>query len=122
MLSQAKMVRRAIESQYTGTCTVTEHQKIKKGNGSTGFTDSVVLENEPCRLSFATSKSANSDEVAVSVTQSVKVFLSPDIVVKPGSKMTITQNGRAMDYKNTGKPAVYDSHQEISLELFEGWA
>ena len=96
MLSQAKMVRRAIESQYTGTCTVTEHQKIKKGNGSTGFTDSVVLENEPCRLSFATSKSANSDEVAVSVTQSVKVFLSPDIVVKPGSKMTITQNGRAM--------------------------
>ena len=31
-------------------------------------------------------------------------------------------NEVTMDYKNTGKPAVYDSHQEISLELFEGWA
>lgn len=125
MLSKAKMVkaRKAIESLYDGKCTITEHQKIKKENKSTGFQDVVVLEDEPCRLSFKTINNTNQTDTAASaVVQITKVFLAPEIQVKPGSKLTITQNDVTTEYKSSGEPAFYSTHQEIVLELFKGWA
>ena len=125
MLSQTKMVkvRKALESLYSGTCTITEHQKVKKENKSTGFQDVVVHEDIPCRLSFSTINTTNSTGGGASaVSQSVKVFLASDIQVKPGSKLTITQNDVTTEYKSSGEPAFYTTHQEIVLELFEGWA
>ena len=44
------MVRKIIESTYDGRCTVTQRAECEKPNGSTGFTNTVILENEPCRL------------------------------------------------------------------------
>lgn len=124
MLSQNQMVkaRKAIESLYDGICTITEHQKVKKENKSTGFEDVVVLENQPCRLSFKSINNANQTETASAVAQITKVFIAPEIWVKPGSKLTITQNGITTEYKSSGEPAHYNTHQEIVLELFKGWA
>ena len=124
MLPKTEMVkaRKAIESLYDGKCTITEHQKVKKENGSTGFEEVVVLEDKPCRLSFKTINSTNQGEVASAVVQVTKLFLSPDIQVNPGSKLTVTQNGVKTDYKSSGKPATYATHQEIVLELFAGWS
>ena len=125
MLSKAQMVkaRKALESLYDGTCSVTEYQKVKKENKVTGFGEVVVLEGQPCRLSFgSTATTSPTDNGVSSVTQTVKVFLAPEIKVKPGSKLTITQNGVTTDYKNSGQEAVYSTHQEIDLELFKGWA
>lgn len=125
MLSNTKMVkaRKAIESLYDGKCTITEHQKIKKENMSTGFQDVVVQENIPCRLSFKTINNTNQTDTAASaVVQITKVFLAPEIQIKPGSKLTITQNDVTTEYKSSGKPAFYSTHQEIVLELFKGWA
>ena len=125
MLSKTKMVsaRKAIESLYDGKCTITEYQKIKKENKSTGFQDVVVLEDVPCRLSFKTIDSTNQTDTAASaVVQITKVFLAPEIQVKPGSKLTITQNDVTTEYQSSGKPAVYSTHQEIVLTLFKGWA
>ena len=115
--------REAIESLYDGKCTITEHQKIKKEDKSTGFQDVVVLESEPCRLSFKTINNTSQTNTAASaVVQITKVFLAPEIQVKPGSKLTITQNGVTAEYKSSGEPAFYATHQEIVLELFKGWA
>lgn len=115
--------RKAIESLYDDTCTITEHQKVKKENKSIGFSDVVVLENQPCRLSYKTITNTNQTETAASsVVQIIKVFLAPEIRVKPGSKLTITHKGVTAEYKNSGDPAIYDTHQEIVLELFKGWA
>lgn len=125
MLSKTKLVnaRKAIESLYDGECTITEHQKIKKENKSTGFGDVVVHEDVPCRMSFKTINSTNQTDTAASaVVQIIKVFLAPEIQVKPGSKLTITQNGVTTEYKSSGEPAIYSTHQEIILELFKGWA
>lgn len=125
MLSQTKMVkaRKAIESLYDGKCTITEHQKVKKENKSTGFKDVVVREDIPCRLSFKTINTTNQTDTAASaVVQITKVFLAPEIQVKPGSKLTITQNDVTTEYQFSGKPALYSTHQEIVLELFKGWA
>lgn len=124
MLSKNKMVkaRKAIESLYDGKCTITEHQKVQKENKSTGFQDVIVQEEIPCRLSFKTVNNTNQTETAASIVQITKVFLAPEIQVKPGSKLTITQNGVTTDYKSSGEPAFYSTHQEIVLELFKGWA
>lgn len=125
MLSKTYMVkvREAIESLYDGKCTITEHQKVKKENKSTGFRDVVVLEDVPCRLSFKTINNTNqTDTAASSVAQVTKVFLAPEIQVKPGSKLTVTQNNVTTEYKSSGEPAVYSTHQEIVLELFKEWA
>lgn len=124
MLSKTKMVkaRKAIESLYDGKCTIIEHQKIKKENKSTGFQDVVVLTDEPCRLSFKTINNTNQTDTAASaVVQITKVLLAPEIQVKPGSKLTITQNDVTTEYKSSGEPAFYSTHQEIVLELFKGW-
>ena len=124
MLQKIKMVkaRKAVESLYDGICTISEYQKIKKENMSTGFAEVVVVENQPCRMSYKTVNSANQTDTASAITQAIVVYLSPDILVKPGSKLTITQNGVTTAYKNSGEPAVYSTHQEIPLELFKGWS
>ena len=121
--NQVVKARKAIESLYDGTCTITEYKKVQKANKSMAFKEVVVLEEQPCRLSFQTVNSTNQTETGASVlSQSVKVFLAPEIQVKPGSKLTITRNQVVTDYQSSGEPAHYSTHQEIVLELFKGWS
>ena len=124
MFSKIKMVkaRKAVESMYDGLCTIVEHQKVKRENRSTGFDEVVTLEDQPCRMSFKSVNPTNQTNTMGVVTQSVTVYLSPDVEVKPGSKLTVTQNGVVTEYMCSGRPAVYSTHQEVSVELFKGWS
>ena len=124
MLQTIKLVkaRKAIESLYDGVCTITEYQKVKKENKSIGFGERVTYKDIPCRMSYKSVNPTNQTNTAGIVTQSIVVYLSPDVLVNPGSKLTITQNNVTTEYKSSGKPAVYSSHQEISVELFDGWS
>ena len=56
------------------------------------------------------------------VITKVKLFIAPEINVMPGSKIVVTQKGRTTEYKNSGEPAIFDTHQEIMLVKFKGWA
>lgn len=117
------MVRAAIESMYKSKCNVAEYKSIK--NPVTKITSKqevVTLENQPCRLSFKNITSTSVSDGAATVSQVIKLFISPDIKVNAGSKITVTQNGITTAYKSSGQPAIYTNHQEIVLELFEGWA
>lgn len=115
-------VRKAIESLYDGKCTVTVRQEYTKDNGSTGFTDVVVFEDEPCRLSFSNTSSTNESEVAASVSQVTELFIRPDVDIPPGSKITVTQNSETVDYAKSGVKAKYDTHQQIVLQLWKRWS
>lgn len=118
-----KRARKALELLYGGTCNIIEHQKIKKANKSTGFQDVTVLENEPCRLSFKTiGSTVQAENAASAVMQVTTLFISPDVIIKSGSKIVVTQNNRTTEYKSSGEPALYQTHQEVILELFKGWA
>lgn len=114
--------RAAIETLYRGTCTVTEHQPYTKENKSTGYHDVNVHENKPCHLSFSQIKSTAQGDGAAATIQITKLFIAPEVQIKPGSKLTIAQNDITTEYKNSGVPAVFPTHQEIVLELFKGWA
>lgn len=114
--------RKSIESTYEGVLTVTEHQKVKdEVTKITGYQDVVVLNDQPCRLSFEKIQTASQSESAATVAQTTKLFVSPDITIKAGSKITVTQAGITTDYQCSGIPAVYQTHQEIILDLFEDW-
>lgn len=123
MLSKNQMVavRKAKEKLYTGLCTVTEKQKIKKENKSTGFEEINVHENIPCRLSYKTVTNTNPSDTASTIIQTAKLFIAPEYKVKAGSTITVIQNEVTTIFKNSGEPAVYSTHQEISLEIDKRW-
>lgn len=101
MQAAQKAARKAIESTYTGVMTVSERQSVKDPNTHiTSTKEVVVLENQPCKLSFETIAATVQTDTAAALSQGVKVFLSPDVSIKAGSKLTVTQNGVTTDRKS----------------------
>lgn len=54
--------------------------------------------------------------------ENVLLFIAPEVTISPGSKIVITHEGRTGEYSQSGIPAVYPTHQEIVLTVFERWA
>lgn len=122
MLSKIEMVKRALETQYIGMCSIIEQKEVIKPNRTTGFEDVVVLENQPCKLSFSTIRNADMDDVNSTASGVVKLFISPIVEIKPNSKIIVTQNNIIGEYEKSGVPAIYQTHQEIILKPFEKWS
>lgn len=117
-----KAARKALESTYEGRATVIEHKEVTDPiTHLTDMQEVTVLEDQPCKLSFETLTSTSGNPVAT-ISQGVKLFLSPDVSIAAGSKIVVTQNGRTTPYSNSGVPAIYLTHQEIMLKLFERWS
>ena len=118
-----KAARKAIESTYEGVCTVVERLSAKDEKTKISRqNEEVIIENQPCKLSFEKLNAAVQSETAAEISQGTKLFIAPEIQIKEGSKIIVTQDGVTSEYSASGKPAVYFSHQEIILELFRGWA
>ncbi|MGV8153424.1 MAG: hypothetical protein ACLKAO_03850 [Alkaliphilus sp.] len=114
--------RKAIESLYSGLCTITEYQpSIDPTTGITSHNEVDVAASIKCRLSFKHVPVASEGSPASTATQRIKLFLAPELQVKPGSKITVTQNGVTIEYSRSSEPATYSTHQEIILEVFKGW-
>ena len=105
---------------WTGKATIYEYQDVTDPTTyQTTQKEVAVVENEPCRLSYNREQSTNIQSGAAVVSQSITLFIRPDLVINPGSVIEITQHGVTEKYKGSGKPAVYCNHQEIILELYE---
>lgn len=111
-------VREIYESTYCDQCNIIEKVK-KKTDGVASFVDEEVVSNQACKISFESIPSTTESNTASSMMQSTKLFLAPEIDVKPGSRIDVTHLGVTTAYKRTGKPAIYHTHQEIMLELWE---
>ena len=112
-----------MELLYEDTCTVIEYQSIKDSiTKQTKKQEVTVLTNQPCKLSFSAARTTDDRDNAASVSQVVKLFLSPDVVIKAGSKIVVTRRKKEYVYKSSGEPNTLFTHQEIALELFKGWA
>ena len=120
------MVRAAIESLYRDSCTVYGMVPYQKTNRATAYQEVVILENQPCKLSYSQALSAQpvaeNDGIASAMTQLVKLFIAPELDIPPGSKIQVEHLGRTLYFKSSGAPAVYAIHQEIQLELVDKWA
>lgn len=118
-IQQAQQIHKHIlEETYIGMCQVIEMRSGR--NPVTKRTESkeiVVYDALPCRLSVSNTQINVKGEETAEQIKNIKLFLSPEIIIAPGSKLIITQNGVTEQYKNSGKSAVYPTHQEIDLEL-----
>ena len=114
------MVKNPLEILWTGKCTIYEFQDITDSETWQTTQQKVpVLIDEPCRLSYNHEQATNIQSGAAVVSQSITLFIRPDLVIKPGSVIEITQNGVTEKYKGSGQPAVYSNHQQIILQLYE---
>lgn len=88
-------VRKAIESQYDSIFDVFEYKKIKNTKTKiTNFKEVKVIVGKPCKLSFEDIY-VNSQTATESKTQiKVKLFISPEIEIKPGSKIVVRKRKR----------------------------
>lgn len=119
-----KLYATAVKSLWRGKCTVTvrNNDTTDETTGRVAPGEVDTCTNEPCRISFDTVKATQQENNAATIAQSITLFIDRAVVVPPGSKITVTQNGVTAEYEQSGKPAVYSTHQEIPLELFKGWA
>lgn len=113
--------RKAIESQYDSKCDVIE-KKAKEINNITKNVEEKVLIDKDCRVSFEDIYVNTETDTEAKKVQKIKLFIAPELNILPGSKIVVTRKGRTTEYKNSGEPAIYDTHQEIMLELWKGWA
>ena len=129
------VARTAIESLYSGRCTISiKSKQFNQTTKQTEFVDTVLIENQPCRLSYLNLYPSEGNVQRGSISnnvsskerdrfyvkyQTIKLFISPLVNVPPGSKIAVTQNNQTQVYKSSGQPAVYTNHQEIELELFD---
>ena len=116
--------RSALEQLYSDTCTVYVQQEAESDDCLTCFENKTLYAEQPCRVSFSSSSAASGDNVA-SVGQSVKLFISPSLVIPPGSCIDVTRKvepQRILHYRASGPAAVYPTHQEIVLKLSERYA
>jgi hypothetical protein len=75
--------------------------------------------NEKCRLSHQRETTVAVNGGAPYVAQTIVLFIRPDLSIKEGSVIEITQNGVTNKYKRASKSAIYTNHQEVALELYE---
>ena len=111
MLPKVALVksRKAIESLYADTCRIiTEKDTVDPDTGIVK-TVRVTSAEYPCRISYKNLPATGGDGIPV-ITQSVTLFLSPEIDVNG------VRQGRPLHFKSAGVSAVYDNHQEISME------
>lgn len=117
------MVRSAIESLYFDTATIIEFQEVfDPEDGSTGVEEIVVCENQPCKVSHEYVRNAEDGAALDGIILVSRLFISPDLDIKAGSKIIITRNGVDTVYENSGEPARYYNHQEIKIKLLDGEA
>ena len=109
-----KAARKAIESTYSGVCTIIERRDVRdeKTKITRKNEEVPVVENQPCKLSFEKLNAVVQTDTAAKLTQGTKLFIAPEIKIKPGSKIIVEQNGITTEYSASGEPAVYFSHSE----------
>lgn len=122
IIQAQRMHKRALEETYDGKCTITNLESVKDPESKiTSKKPVIICEDQPCKLSIQSSPAVGGEGAAAKTMQSIKLILSPDLAIKAGSRIVVTQNGITAEYKRSGVPAVYASHQEIELELAKEW-
>ena len=118
-----RMHRKAIEATYDGTCRIYGMQSVKDPvTKVTRQEEAIVQDGVACHLSYSSTALAAGSDTVTGVAQTIKLFLAPELVVPPGCRIEVTQQGRTESYAQSGKAAVYSSHQEILLEIWKEYA
>ena len=107
-----------IEKMYESTCSVWQFSQVyDKATHSTKMKKIALFENIPCHISYGISGAAKQTDTISVIGQNITLYLPPEYAVPAGCEIIIEGQGRTTKYESSGEPAVYQSHQEISLTL-----
>lgn len=121
MVEQISKAKQAIQMLYFDRCNIYGIQKYKDPVTKEIIEkdDDVIYSDVPCKLSYKDVSQADNDGISSAVNQVVTLKLDNELVIKPGSKIVVTRNGRSTTYQNSGAPAIGVNQQIITLELFK---
>lgn len=112
--------KNAIESTFEGRVDVYEY--VKGLNGSlTTAAEVLTMQSIACRLSYQNLYPAVQSKGPDYLRLQGRLFVASEVDIKEGSKLVIEQNNKTTIYKSTGAPAVYPTHREYMVELFDNW-
>ena len=114
------IARKHVEMLYLDRCDIIEHIDVVE-DGITYKKEAVTASDVPCKLSHVR-QMVTGDEVAPSTSLTSKLMISPEIKIKAGSKIIVYRNGVSTYYECSSEPAIFHNHQEIWIELLEGYA
>ena len=109
-----------IERMYRGTLTIHEWELVTDPTTHiSSEVEKITVEDQPCLLSNTSTAPTTSTEGVPSVVKTTKIFVAPDISIREGSKLVVTQDGITNTYERSGIPSVYPTHQEVSVNVIE---
>lgn len=112
-------IKENIISLFFGRCDIYETEDITDDRGVTGAEPVLKYNDIECRLVFGgrenygNHKNAGNDAHKNNSLLNVRVFMAPDIYVKPGSILRVRQNGISYRLRSTAEGCIYRNHQEI---------
>lgn len=107
---------------YTGICKVEIKESVTDPDTHKTRPEVVTLyDNVQCRLSHE-SKSVSESYERNRVVQTIMLFLDNIYEIPAGAKITVTQDEVTNIYGMASEPNVFETHQEIELELWEDWS
>ncbi len=115
MLPKTALVRAALERLYDGQATIWTYQDGAADENGIVSAEPKKAGPYPCRVSYKNLTPAEEGDGLGTFSQSITLFISPDIVIAAGSDIDVEQRGRTLQFTAAGVPAVYDSHQEVPL-------
>ena len=107
-----------IERMYESTCSVWRSSQVYDKVAHVTKTKKVMLfDGIPCHVSYGISNAAKQTDTIAVLGQNITLYLSPEYEIPAGCEIIIEGQGQTTRYESSGEPAVYQSHQEISLAL-----
>ena len=118
------LVRKAIESRYESTCSVYVYGDVfDEATKQTRRERKLLIENQPCRLSYQTQAFASlvssQSEGVPSTYQSTKIFMAPELDIPENSEIEVNWQGRLLKFKRSSVPVIHTNHQEVMVEVLD---
>lgn len=108
--------REALEMTYYGQMTVTGTRPLVTEWGETREEPTLLYQAIPCALSKAGGSQVNGKEGYSAIHYAALLFLSPEILIPPGSEIQVMQDGMHYHFIHSGEAFIYPTHQEITIE------
>lgn len=122
ILNNPERIKQTISRFYTGRAKIEIKKSVTdEGTHKTRPQVLTVYKSIPCRLSHD-SKATSSAYPINNVSQTIELFTDNIYEIPAGAKITVTQDGVTNIYGCASEPNVFETHQQIELELWEDWS
>lgn len=115
--------RAAIEMTYEDTATISRVTDVTGANKITKSTPAVIYSEIICALSYSGSDKSEQTKAQNEVDYDAVIFAAPDLLVLPGDTVSLKRFGRddpssqrVLAFQVVGRPAIYQTHQEIRVK------